>query len=142
VTSEDIATLLVDLFAAIKAIAGYPVPEHMPPVHVLPLEQMQRMICEGPCQVRAFYMPDKGVFINEKLDFKNDVLARSVLLHELVHHVQHVSGKFEIVPDKCDRWYSKELQAYEIQNAYLRQNKNPTRFATDILPGMCQDRAE
>jgi hypothetical protein len=142
VNGDELLLLAADLFAAIHAIAGYSIPERMPQVHVVPQAQLQAMVCQGACQVKAFYLPEKGVFVNEQLNFAEDVVARSVLLHELVHHVQHVSGKFEGVPDKCDRWYSKELQAYEIQNAYLRQNKNSTRFVTDSLPGMCVDRGE
>jgi len=68
-----------------------------------------------------------------------DLLARSVLLHELVHHVQSLSGRFENIVSQCDRWYSKELEAYEVQNEYLRINNNSRRFILEALPNMCKD---
>ena len=70
----------------------------------------------------------------------DDAFARSVVLHELVHHLQHVTGKFDMVADTCDRWYSKEREAYVIQNAYLQQQGEPRRFLLASLPHMCGDR--
>ena len=137
---DEIISLVSDLFAVISAASTYPEPFHLPPVHLKPLAELQSMVCKGPCGLRGFYLPRKGVFLNETLDLRSDVIARSVLLHELVHHVQELSGRFDILPNPCDRWWSREREAYEIQNAYLRENGNPVRFALDSLPYMCGDR--
>ena len=37
--------------------------------------------------------------------------SRSILLHELVHHVQGITGRFDSLPD-CDAWYAREFEAY------------------------------
>ena len=104
-----------------------------------PLE-IQQMICKGNCGIKAFYLPDKGVFVSNAIGPLEDAFARSVVLHELVHHLQHVTGKFDMVADTCDRWYSKEREAYEIQNAYQQREGEPRRFLLDSLPHMCGDR--
>jgi hypothetical protein len=130
--------LIAELLGIIHMLTGYPVPEQAPPVRLAPLAQMQAMVCRGPCQVRGFYLPESGVFVNEVLDLQQDVVARSVLLHELVHHVQHVTRKYDNL-SSCERWFFREREAYDVQNAYLRQQQAATRFAFETVPAMCSD---
>jgi hypothetical protein len=59
------------------------------------------------------------VFIEQSLDFRKDPRARAVLLHELVHHVQMLTGRFDSMPG-CQAWYAREREAYAVQNEYLR----------------------
>jgi hypothetical protein len=137
------ATLLdvvPELLSAIKLLAGYPIPERLPEMHLVSPLEIQQMLCKGDCGIKAFYMPDKGVFVSNAIGSLEDAFTRSVVLHELVHHLQHVSGKFDMVADKCDRWYSKEREAYEVQNAYLQREGEKRRFLIDSLPHMCGDR--
>jgi hypothetical protein len=140
VETDEIIDLVSELFAVISSLSTYPQPYHLPPVQLKPIAELQAMVCKGPCQLRGFYLPRKGVFLNDTLDIRNDVLARSVLLHELVHHVQEVSGRFNSLPNQCARWWSREREAYEIQNAYLRASGSPVRFALDSLPAMSCER--
>lgn len=135
----DLAQLVAQLLAAIHGLAGYPVPEAVPSVRLAPLSEMQALVCRGPCQVRGFYTQEQGVVLNQALDLAHDATARSVLLHELVHYVQQLSGKFDKLSGRCDRWFAREWEAYEIQNAYLRQQGNPLRFDTESVRHMCRD---
>lgn len=96
------------LFVAITALAGYPVPDTPPAVHVIPAAEVQRKACNRPCRVKALYEPDVGIFLSDELDL-NDAYARSVLMHELVHHQQHLHGKFALVADACERSYQLEI---------------------------------
>ena len=132
--------LVPELLVAIKLLSGYPIPERLPEVHLVTPQDIQQMICKGNCGIKAFYLPDKGVFVSNAIGSFDDAFARSIVLHELVHHLQHVTGKFDMVADTCDRWYSKEREAYEIQNAYLQRQGEPRRFLLDSLPHMCGDR--
>jgi hypothetical protein len=119
-TEATLAQLLAELFTAIKLLSGYPVPEAYPEVHRLPRAQLEARICVSSCRVKAYYIKGEGVFIDDTLDVEHDPRARSILLHELVHHVQVVTGKFDSFPD-CDAWYAREFEAYRIQNQYLHQ---------------------
>ena len=119
-TDQSLTQLLVQLFAAIKLLSGYPMPAVFPEIHQLPRAQLEARICAGTCNVKAFYLKGEGVFIDEALDLEHDPRARSILLHELVHHVQGVSGRFDSLPD-CDAWYAREFEAYQVQNRYLHQ---------------------
>jgi hypothetical protein len=140
VEGEDLVSLVSDLFAVISSLSTYPQPYHLPPVQMKPAAELQQMVCSGPCQLRGFYIPRKGVFLSDALDVNHDVVARSVLLHELVHHVQEVSGRFESIENPCDRWWAREREAYEIQNAYLRDNHTNVHFMLDRLPYLCSNR--
>jgi hypothetical protein len=137
---DGVTQLVSELFIAIKLIAGYPVPMTLPEIHVLTPAALRQSLCKGPCgDIKAYYLPGKGIFISDRLDLQRDVADRSVLLHELVHHAQELSGKFNQIPGKCDRWYSRELEAYSAQNQYLRDNAKTVRFLMDSLPKMCGD---
>jgi hypothetical protein len=125
-----------DMFIAISSIAGYAVPAAPPPVHVIPAMEVQQMACAAPCRVRAIYLPERGIFIGDDLDF-NNAYARSVLLHELVHHQQLLHAKFEDVADPCEKQYQQELEAYNVQNWYLKRHGQDLRFVIGQLPNMC-----
>ncbi len=135
-----VSSLVAELFATIHLLSGYPVPERSPEVRFLPLATMQRMVCKSACAVKAFYTPGEGVVIDEKIDVKGDVYSRSVLLHELVHHLQHESRKFDNLETPCHRWQAKEVEAYEIQHKYLKKMQVTRSFiALDTLPITCPE---
>ncbi len=138
--ADALQSLLLELFAAIQLVSTYPQPAHVPQVHVLSRAAMQAKICSRPCPVRAFYHSEWGVHIDESLDVFNDAFDRSILLHELVHHLQRVSGKFETAPGDCYRRHAEELEAYEIQNRYLARQGSTRRALTIGVAHMCANR--
>lgn len=137
---SDLVSLMVELFAAIKLVSGYPSPESLPAIHLVSETEMQQRICAGkPCRVRAFYHPDWGVYVNEGMDVINDPFDRSILLHELVHHLQKTTGKFDVMPSFCNRRNAQELEAYEIQNRYLSDQHASRRAVVTAWPGRCDE---
>ena len=136
--SVAFAALLTKLFVAIHDIGGYPVPEEMPEIHQLAPAELQQKFCKGPCGVKAFYAPDEGVFIDASLDLERDVHAQSILLHELVHHVQAVSGRFDSVRNECIRSNNAEREAYRIQNLYLISIHSTHRVAMTGWSSRCR----
>ncbi|MBC8007842.1 MAG: hypothetical protein H7X76_07335 [Prolixibacteraceae bacterium] len=135
-----LVTLMVELFAAIRLVSAYPAPPEMPQVTALPKAEIQRRLCDSrPCNIKAFYHPEWGVVVDDTLDVQNDSFDRSILLHELVHHLQKTSGKFEVVTSFCSRRISEELEAYEIQNRYLSRIHAPRRALVMGWWGKCAD---
>jgi hypothetical protein len=131
---------MVELFAAIRLLSAYPAPDVLPDVHAMPLYEIQHRLCsDRPCSVKAFYHPEWGVIVDDTLDFRNDAFDRSILLHELVHHLQKTTGKFEIVRSFCSRRISEELEAYEIQNRYLSEVHASRRALVMGWTGKCGD---
>ncbi len=118
--------ILAEAFRVIHMLSGYPVPDQFPEVHLVPRHELHARICPTGCGVKAFYLGGQGVFMDETLDVRNDAEARSVLVHELVHHVQKILGRFDSLP-ACQAWYAREREAYQIQNDYLREQGSATR---------------
>jgi hypothetical protein len=133
-----LAALLAELFLSIHDIGGYPVPEVYPQVHQVSRAELQERFCKGPCGVKAFYTPQEGVFIDEALDMTHDVHARSILLHELVHHVQAVSGRFDAMTNACVRSNRAEVEAYRVQNRYLVSIHSNHRVAMTGWAARCR----
>jgi hypothetical protein len=133
-------SLMVELFTAIRLLSAYPAPAVLPEVHSLPQSEIQRRLCDNrPCRIKAFYHPDWGVMVDDTLDIHNDPFDRSILLHELVHHLQKTTGKFEVFASFCSRRISEELEAYEIQNRYLSEIHASRRALVMGWSGKCTD---
>lgn len=130
--------VVASLFLTVSQLSGYPAPRELPPIHVLSEREMALRLCDGPCGVRAYYLDGQGVFLRDDLDIVGDLKARSILLHELVHHAQHESGRFGGL-NACERWFAREDEAYRIQNAYLSGNRTGTRFVFDFPPDRCRE---
>lgn len=138
-----LVSLMVELFATIKLLSAYPDPSVLPEVHALPQAEIQRRLCEGrSCRVKAYYHPDSGIIVDEALDLSGDVFDRSVLLHELVHHLQKTTGRYQEVASFCSRRISEEIEAYEIQNRYLSQLHSPRRALSMGWAGRCTDEVD
>lgn len=126
-----LSDLVVQLYIAVQGITGYPAPASLPEVRQMPREEIQRLVCVGPCQIRAFYHPEMGVIVDESFNLKSNAYHQSILLHELVHHAQHVSGRFDSVASACEARSASETEAYDVQNRYLA-----TRNASERIPVM------
>ncbi len=136
--SPAIHEVVASLFLIVSQLTGYPAPRAMPDIHLLSPLRLQEELCQGPCGVFAYYLDDRGVFIRDDLDVVNDLKSRSILLHELVHHLQRENDRFAAM-GSCERWYAREEEAYRMQNAYLSHMRTATRFAFDFLPARCRE---
>ncbi len=137
----DLSSLVAELFTAIQLLSGYPPPTVAPQVHRVPQAEISQQFCNSPCQIKAVYDPTLGVFIDETLDVKNNLFARSILLHELVHHAQSVSGRFDLGDSSaCSRRNTAEQEAYFIQNRYLMEMNDGHRVAMTGWAARCDER--
>ena len=128
----NLLALVVELFRAISSISGYPAPAVYPDIHFVPHQQLEARVCPSGCSIRAYYEHGEGVFMDQGLDPQNDLKARSILLHELVHYVQAGSGRYDAMP-QCQAWHAREIEAYRIQNEYLRrQGSDGTHYVNAI----------
>ena len=135
----SLSSLVAELFSAIHLLAGYAPPTVPPEVHRVPQAVIQEQFCRRSCRVRAAYDATLGVFIDENLDVANNTFDRSILLHELVHHAQAVSGRFDMGSSACMRRNSAEQEAYFIQNRYLMEMNTGTRVSMTGWAARCED---
>lgn len=133
--------LVIQLYVSVQAITGYPMPAEMPQVRQVPQAEIQRMVCMGPCRIRAFYHPDHGVVVDESFDLKSSLYHQSILLHELVHHAQHVTGRFDSLESACQARSESESEAYEVQNRYLAKMSASERVPSLRMSSLCRDEA-
>jgi hypothetical protein len=69
----------------------------------------------------------------------NNTFDRSILLHELVHHLQAVSGRFDLGSNGCTRRNAAEQEAYGIQNRYLMEMNDARRVSMTGWAARCRD---
>jgi hypothetical protein len=120
---QSMPELIISLFSTIETIAKYQPPANFPRVRQVTRVELEREACEGrKCRfVKAAYVPEKGLYMDNALDPQASVMDRSILLHELVHHFQASTQRYAHL-SQCERARAEEEEAYAIQNAYLAQN--------------------
>lgn len=107
--------LLHTLVAWAVALSPYPSPEQLPIVEVVSHEWLVHHACyDIECRVVGWYT-DAGIIYIDKAKTDRD----DILVHEIVHYLQDVSGKF---PLTCAAQIAREREAYNVQNAYLAAN--------------------
>lgn len=135
----SLSSLVAELFTAIHLLSGYAPPTVPPVMNVVPQSAIREQFCRRPCRIRAAYDATLGVFIDENLDVANNTFDRSILLHELVHHVQAVSGRFDMGSSDCMRRNLAEQEAYFIQNRYLMEMNTASRVSMTGWAARCDD---
>ena len=136
---SSLSSLVAELLAAIHLLSGYAPSTVSPVVHVVPQAAIQEQFCRRPCRLRAAYDATLGVFIDENLNVANNTFDRSILLHELVRHVQTVSGRFDMGSSDCMRRNSAEREAYFIQNRYLMEMNTGSRVSMSGWAARCDE---
>lgn len=117
---QHLAALMAKLLVTVQTLAGYPAPADLPAVRVVPAAELAMLVCAGACRAQSAYLPDEGILLADHLHPADDVRHRAVLLHELVHHAQHLAGAFADLP-RCGRYQRREQEAYAVEHAYLRR---------------------
>jgi len=135
--TDLLSQLVAQLLASAIALSDDPLLRSIgsstpPDVYQVPHSQIEAMTCTGPCEIRAFYVPYLGIFIDDDLDIVNNDYARSILLHELIHHWQSALHKSSDLT-QCDAWKRNEWEAYAMQDAYLESVASPIRVRTGIV---------
>ena len=128
---ESMPRLVDSLLDTITQLSNLRKPATIPYVTRTSREEIERTICDGPCMVKAWYLPDEGVFLDETLRPESNLIHRSILLHELVHFVQEENGEAANL-DACHRWVEREQQAYELQAQYLAVIGDDTGFMQKV----------
>jgi hypothetical protein len=115
---ESMPQLIDSLLDAITQLSTFRKPNTLPQVTRVSHADIEHTLCNASCTVKAFYLPDEGLFFDESLTPERNLIHRSILFHELVHFVQEVNGTAARL-DPCHRWVQREQQAYELQAKYL-----------------------
>lgn len=104
-------------------LSGYPRPAICPSIVVVEHAYLVQRACSGrKCDVLGWY-PGHGhnIYLDARLapNVERNLHANSILLHELVHYLQWLNGKFYDFDCEAALW--AERQAYAVQRAYTVQ---------------------
>ena len=100
-------------------LTGYPAPDHPPAVARVSHSYLQQAACNGrPCKVMGWFPPGETIFLDERLDPRDDLVASSIVVHEMVHYLQHVA-RARHTPYSCAESLAMEREAYQAQRDYL-----------------------
>lgn len=120
------AEILKVLIAWALFLTGYEDPGGYPEITYLSTEDLNKMVCpQAPngCGIRALYTGGV-IYLNENDDIKTDPFARSILIHEITHWLQDQYNDYPIFGyEACVKANQREVEAYGVQNAYLRQGE-------------------
>ncbi len=126
--------LLPVLFRTIQRLSSYAAPVEFPVIKRLPADALNRMACKGSCGVLGNYAGGREIYLDSRLAPETNLFDRSVLLHEMVHYLQNLQGESPIGAreaagdaEKCRLWYTREREAYRIQESYLIMVSSPVR---------------
>ncbi|HAQ33385.1 MAG: hypothetical protein QF386_06975 [Alphaproteobacteria bacterium] len=123
--------LIAGLFSWISLHTGYEIPEKAPDVVFVSHEKLVELACHDECPVLGFYHPSRVVYLDMELKPETNLCARSILVHELVHAMQHENGSFHDV-DARERSILREKEALLVHRNFLRQNGRGNMFKRNL----------
>ncbi len=80
------------------------------------LRAIRRSAAAGPLGIEAVYAPDSATVFLRGRWRADSLAARSILVHEFVHHAQALSGRTFACPAAAEK------QAYALQEAWLAEH--------------------
>ncbi|WP_143596393.1 hypothetical protein [Tistlia consotensis] len=114
------------LLLAAEALSGYAAPAAPPAVEFVAHRELEQRACNGACAVFGWFPPGHTIYLDASLNPLEDLHARAVLLHELVHYLQQENHAFE-GPATCRTWLDKERQAFEVERRWTMAQPNGLR---------------
>lgn len=127
----DLSTTLEVLLAWAVHLTSYPVPVDEPRIQYQPHSFFVERVCANKeCRAVGWYNDEGIVYIDEKYRDSNSEFAKSLVVHEFVHYLQHKSGRYD--SQSCADSVAREREAYYIQNEYLLHSQASFNF---VRPG-------
>ena len=128
INKEELIPLI---FSTLQRLTRYPLPDEYPTVTYLSSDELSKLACDSKCTVLGHYQGGLTVYLDDKLKPETNLFDRSVLLHEMVHYLQQLnlpSSQSELsIHEKCILWYTREREAYAVQEAFLIMVASPVR---------------
>ncbi len=117
-TVDLIQELAIELLVAAQLLTGYEAPDHAPAIEFVSHAELERKACDSPCEIYGWYPLGGTIYLDERLDPLNNLAARGILMHEIVHFLQESAGVYaEETP--CVAWTLREREAYVVQARWL-----------------------
>ena len=115
---QDHTSIAADLLLIVLTMLGQPQLDVPRTVAIEP-QILQERVCGRKCKVFAWYSPEGTIYLDKRLNLKQNIFARGVLVHELMHHVQRMRTGH--AAKNCREWEQRERTAYAVQSQWLRR---------------------
>jgi len=117
----DITQMISVLLSWTVYLSGYPLPETLPVLEYQPHGFFVEHACLGNenCRAVGWYDDNGTIFLDERVKGQEDAMTRSLIVHELTHYLQDLSGKFD--SESCEDHLVREREAYSIQRQYINR---------------------
>lgn len=111
-----------DLYAVLLSwattLSGYPMPDVGADIVPVSHQVLVERACGGrECKVLGWFPPGGRIYVDERLAPGEDLLAASIVVHEMVHYLQYKAGAFDGLG--CAGSIALEREAYAIQREFL-----------------------
>lgn len=125
---------MVDQFIAVMLVwasylSGYSIPDKQPTVILVNHQYFIDNVCHGvedqkhPCHYVGLYTyGDRTIHIDQGMNKKE---FNEILIHELVHFLQHSHNKY--TQDTCNNRLAREHEAYGVQQKYITDAQHEDR---------------
>src|SRR5262249_11909043 len=111
-------SLLPILLSWAVHLSNYPMPSTLPELRFEPHAFFVQRVCAGKeCNAVGWYNDEAIIYIDESYRNADNSFATSLIVHELTHYLQHLSGRFD--SHSCADSLRREREAYGVQNNYL-----------------------
>lgn len=131
------AEMMRVLMAWTLLLTGYEDPGGYPEISFATPAELSLMICPrapNGCGIRGVYHDGK-IWLSKEYDLKTDEYARSILVHEFTHWLQDMNNDYEYEGyEGCEKANQREVEAYGVQNAYLRQAEKSQNMVRNQVP--------
>ena len=100
----------------------------VPEISMVPQQTIVQKACGTQrCNVKGWFSNEDGIiYMPDTSDILHDSYTQSILLHEIVHSIQHRIDKPKLA-NACLTWKVREAEAYRIQYEWLYENRIPVR---------------
>jgi hypothetical protein len=128
--------LCLQLLLVAAQFAEYSPPDRCPKIEFVPAADIRRYVCpDRACPTWGLYIYGRQrLLIEENLNL-DDIQARGIVVHELVHFLQERAG--EIRDRSCEATLLRERVAFWTQEQYLRQNGLDARLEHNMAYYSC-----
>jgi hypothetical protein len=113
------AELQATLLSWAVTLTGLPAPDVPPRLVRMPHGFFVKSACnDHECKVLGWFPPGDTVYIDDRLDPQNNLLAASIVMHEMVHYLQFRAAARGL-EFSCAQSIALERQAYGAQREFI-----------------------
>ncbi len=119
--------ILAGLMSWAVQLSSYSPPAQPPHVSYVPAQVLVEQACAGRhCGALAWYDNQGHILIDERYRQQDSPFLRGLLVHEMMHYLQDLSGRFH--GDGCSDYRAREREAYAIQREFMARAMGRVAF--------------